>query len=218
MSTDQNIRKVMYCPHCGNQAPQRLIHKQVYMEKAWSVSDGSEDQHFWSTFITVCETCGHVLLYDNPGDQFEEKQFHVCDLVYPKSGQLHRSVPESIRVVYEEAHRIKAIAPNAFAVQIRRALEAIAEDRGAKKGNLQKRLEDLSEKGEMPPVLSDASDVLRTLGNIGAHGITESVHPLQAVAIDDFFRVIVEYVYVAPSKLAEFKERMKRFNKADENA
>jgi len=186
------------------------------MEKAWSVSDGSEDKHFWSTFVAVCETCGHVLVYDNPGDQFEEKEFHYCNLVYPKSGRLHHSVPETIRSVYEEAHRIKEIAPNAFAVQIRRALEAICEDRNAKKGNLQKRLEELSSKGEMPPVLSEASDALRLLGNIGAHGINDSVHPLQASAMDEFFRAIVEYVYVAPSRLAEFKERIHKYKQAKE--
>jgi hypothetical protein len=210
----EQVRRVLYCSHCGNQAPQRLIHKQQYMEKAWSVSDGAEDKQFWSTFVTVCETCGHILLYDNPGDQFSDNEFHLCDLAYPKSGSLHPSVPKSIAKVYEEAHRIKSIAPNAFAVQIRRALEAICDDRGAKKNSLQKQLEELSTKGEIPPVLAEASDALRLLDNIGAHGINESVHPLQAFAVDDFFRAIVEYVYVAPSKLKEFKRKMEGFKKA----
>lgn len=202
------VRKIAYCPHCGNQATQRLVHKQQYMEKAWSVSDGSEDEHVWSTFVAVCETCRHILLYDNPGDTHEDNEFNLCELEFPKSGRLHSSVPTSIAKVYEEARRIKAIAPNAFAVQIRRALGAICEDRGARKANLQKQLEELSEKGEIPPVLSEASDALRLLGNIGAHGVDESVHPLQAYGIDEFFRAIVEYVYVAPSKLMEFKRRM----------
>ena len=207
------IRRVLYCPHCGNRAPQCLIRTQKHMEKGWSIPDGSEDEHLWSTFIAVCETCRRILLYDNPGDQFEDKDFHYGDLVYPKSGNLHASVPKKIANVYEEAFRIKTIAPNAFAVQIRRALEAICEDRGATEGNLQRRLLKLTEAGDIPPVLSEVSDVLRLIGNIGAHGINDSVHPLQAFALDDFFRAIVEYVYIAPSKLKEFKERMEKYRK-----
>lgn len=207
----EEIRKVMYCPHCGNKAPQRLVHSQHYFEKGWDLKRGTEDDHPWSSFVTVCETCGHLLVYDNPGDQFTEEEFHYCDLEYPKSGQLHSSVPTKIARVYEEAFRIKEVAPNAFAVQIRRALEAICEDREATGGNLQKKLDHLTQKGDIPQVLSEASDVLRLVGNIGAHGIDESVHPLQVIALDDFFRAIVEYVYVAPSKLEEFKERMQQF-------
>lgn len=204
------IRKVAYCSHCGNRAPQKLIHKQEYSEKVWSASDGSEDVAPWSSFVAVCETCGHLLVYDNPGDQLEDSKFHLGDLVYPKSGRLHSSVPESIAKVYAEAYRIKSIAPNAFAVQIRCALEALCEDRQAAKGTLQVRLENLANKGEIPPVLAEASDTLRLLGNIGAHGIGESIHPLQAFTIDNFFRAVVEYVYVAPSKLKEFRDKLKQ--------
>lgn len=214
----EEIRCVSYCPHCGNMAPQKLVHVQRYLEKGWSLGGDSVDEIPWSTFVVVCETCHRVLVYDNLGDQWEPEQFHICDLVYPKSGILHSSVPRGIAEVYEEAYRIKEIAPNAFAVQIRRALEAICEDRGAGKGTLQVMLKELSDKGEMPPVLSEVSDVLRLLGNVGAHGIGESVHPLQVSAIDEFFRAIVEYVYIAPSKLKEFKVQLETFQKTKEGA
>ncbi|SDE52608.1 DUF4145 domain-containing protein [Desulfuromonas thiophila] len=212
----ETIRKVAYCPHCGNKAPQRLIHSQNYYEKSWSISDNSVDEHPWGTFVAVCETCGHILLYDNPLAQFEERQFHTGGLEFPTSGKLHKSVPKLIAAVYEEAFRIKSIAPNAFAVQIRRALEAVCDDRGEKKGTLQAKINKLTEKGEIPKVLSEASDVLRLLGNIGAHGINESVHQLQAFALDDFFKVIIDYVYVAPSKLEDFKSKMEKFQKQEE--
>ena len=214
------IRKVLFCPHCCNRAPQRLIHTQRYMEKSWSVSNGKEDIAPWSTFVAICETRGHVLLYDNPGDQFEDKEFHYGSLDFPKSSRLPSSVPEVITQAYEEAYRICSIAPNAFAVQIRRALEAVCADRGETKGNLATKLKNLSNKGEIPPVLSEASDILRLLGNIGAHGLSESVHPLQAYALDDFFRVIIEYLYIAPSKIEDFRARMKKYKESsvDENA
>lgn len=206
---DDAVRRVAYCPHCGNRAPQKLIRRQRYLERTWSGPDGAEiDPTHWSTFIVVCETCGQILLYDNLADETDDAHFDTCELVYPRSARLHISVPRRIAEVYEEASRIREIAPNAFAVQIRRALEALCEDRGVRKGALQTRLRTLTESREIPPVLAEASEVLRLLGNVGAHRSDESVHPLLATAIDDFFRAIVEYVYVAPSKLEDFKSRM----------
>ena len=132
----EEIRRVLYCPHCGNTAPQKLVHVERYLEKGWSLSNGSEDEHPWSAFIAVCETCRHILVYDNAGDRWEPEEFQYAGLVYPKSGRLDSSVPDAIAKVYQEAYRIKRIAPNAYAVQIRRALEAICEDRGGDERNI----------------------------------------------------------------------------------
>jgi hypothetical protein len=209
------IRRVLYCPHCGNRAPQRLIHRQRYYERSWYVTSGEESRDLWSTFVAVCETCGKVLLYDNLGDVLDDAEFEKAELEYPKSGGLSMDVPETIRKVYEEAVRTKEIAPNAFAVQVRRALEALCEDRDAKGHSLAEKLKDLSSRGEIPPVLAEMTDVLRIIGNIGAHGISESVHPLQASAIDEFFKAVIEYVYVAPAKLRAFKEGMESSKKSE---
>lgn len=181
------------------------------MQKSWILSTGEEAPDPWSTFVVVCETCGNILLYDNPCNTFDEETFQHATLMYPKEGKLHESVPELVCKVYEEAYRIREIAPNAFAVQIRRALEAICEDQGEKKGNLVAKLGNLSKSGKLPPVVSEASDILRLLGNIGAHGLSDSVHQLQVYALDDFFRVIIEYLYVAPSKIESFKNRSVKF-------
>ena len=202
----ETIRRVAFCPHCGNRAPQRLIHTQEYLGQGYS-RDGSMDNNIpCAYYVAVCETCNEILLYDVFGDIVEDKDFHRADLVWPDPGVLHKSVPKAIAECYVEAARIKNLAPNAFAVQIRRALEALCDDRGAKKGVLQLRLQDLASRSEIPPVLAEMTDVLRLLGNIGAHAADQSVKPGHVLAIDDFFRVIIEYVYVAPSKLKEFRD------------
>jgi hypothetical protein len=92
-----------------------------------------------------------------------------------------------------------------LAVLIRRTLEILCNERGVTKGTLAARLKILSDKGELPPILSQTTDLLRLIGNIGAHGSEQSVHPLQVRAIDDFFTAIVEYLYVAPRKIADFQ-------------
>lgn len=107
-----------------------------------------------------------------------------------------------------EAHRIKESAPNAFAVQIRRALEAVCDDRGIAAGQLYKRVADLVQKGIVPQVFGEAADLLRAVGNIGAHAGTAGVHPWLVSAVDELFRAVVEYVYVAPKKVEDFRQRL----------
>src|SRR5437763_16812744 len=100
----KEITNVAYCPHCGNTAPQRLIHTQRYFEKAWQAHSGKGmDDAPWSAFVAACSTCGNVLVYDNPGDQTEEGRFSNCELVYPKAPFMPYSVPSNIAAAYLEA-------------------------------------------------------------------------------------------------------------------
>ena len=147
---EEIIRRVAFCPHCGNRSPKRLIHTQRCSGTGWAITDDKAVEMDIEYYVAICETCDHVLLYRAIDSEVSANDFVHADLEYPDSGNLHKSVPEVIRDIYDEAFRIKEIAPNAFAVQIRRALEALCEDRGAKDGVLQKRLNDLVAKGEIP--------------------------------------------------------------------
>ena len=207
----EEIRKVAYCPSCGNKSPQKLIHAQHCSDVGYDYEGEEEIDMPMVYYIAACETCNGILLYQSVGHILEEKFFNQADLVYPQSGELHKSVPERVAKIYREAARIKNLAPNAFAVQIRRALEALCEDRGAKKNILQKQLEELADRREIPAKLAELTEVLRIVGNIGAHAVDEEVRPWQVYAIDEFFRAVIEYVYVAPGKFEEYKESLKLF-------
>jgi hypothetical protein len=152
-----------------------------------------------------CETCGDIALY-----QGLDNDPRTESLVYPSDVTLDDSVPAVVTSNYNEAKRIQAVSPNAFAVLIRRALEAMCDDRGIKPGVLQKRLSELSAKGEIPPKLAEMTSVLRELGNAGAHNSLQNVKVPQTWAMDQFFQSVVEYVYVAPHKLEEFKKSLKK--------
>lgn len=175
---------------------------------AWGVEDGEEDQYDGLYLVARCETCKEILLYHSIYDA-------APTLIFPNI-TLGQTVPEEISKLYDEATRIKSIAPNAFAVQIRRALEAICVDRGSNRKNLAAQLKELGEKGEIPKTLSEASDILRVIGNVGAHANKRDVHPLQVLALDEFFKAIIEYVYVSPSKIESFRARMDSYNKSNE--
>ena len=61
------------------------------------------------------------------------------------------------------------------------------------------------------------SYVLRLLGNIGAHASQQPVKPGHVRVIDEFFRAIVEYVYIAPQKIKQLKDQLSRLKSANEN-
>jgi hypothetical protein len=199
-----------FCPHCGNSAPQTLLFRHQYTTVGYS-GDGIKDEGPPSTYYAAeCGTCGDLLLYHSFGDEHSEHSYSDADLMYPKSVDLPTSVPDTVRACYAEAGRIQNAAPNAYAVMIRRALEALCDDRGAIKGSLIRRLANLVSKGEIPPTLAEMTTVLRLLGNVGAHDTSQSVTVPQTWSMDEFFRAVIEYVYVAPSRLAKFKSELEK--------
>jgi Domain of unknown function (DUF4145) len=203
------ITNVAYCPHCGNEAPQRLIHKQRFFKTCWNpkIRKPSENTP-WSSFVAECQTCGNILVYDNAGDQTDDRTFSGCDLVYPAKTLISRSIPQKVADAYSEALRVRERSPNAFALLIRRALEIVCADQGVIGKNLAHRIKLLSDRGDLPPVLAEATELLRLIGNIAAHGDEKSAHPLYVRIIDEFFIAIVEYLYISPKKIAEFRKRL----------
>jgi hypothetical protein len=63
----EEIRNVAFCPHCGNRAPQKLLHRHQCSERAWVMWDeedrDEESQLDAVYFIATCETCQGILLY-----------------------------------------------------------------------------------------------------------------------------------------------------------
>jgi len=197
---------VKVCPHCGNQAPHKLVFRHSY-KGTWYGSDGkpSTDEFDPISTYTIfeCATCHDISLYSSHAYQED-----ALSLMYPRSADLDDSVPQSVSNNYREAKTVQNISPNAFAVLLRRALEALCDDRGVPAGRLQQRLEQLAQKGEIPPILAEITSVLRTLGNSGAHNTSQNVTVPMTWKMDEFFRALIEYVYIAPSKLAEFREEV----------
>lgn len=210
----QPRKLVAFCPHCGNRSPQQVVYKHSYRD-TWYSQDGTptplSEAPESEAVLCICETCNLALLYDGLG--YSETGAWPPELAYPKGEYLPRSVPESVRSIYREAAIVKRSAPNAFAMMIRKGLEAICDDRAAPNGTLAKRLKFLVDKRDIPPVLAEVTDVLRVVGNSAAHGSLQKITPNMTWAIDDFFRVLVEYVYVAPNKLQEFRGRLAELGK-----
>ena len=211
MEKIKNKRPILLCPHCGNTAPQQVEYAHEF-EHTEIMSGWPEEDNEVSVpayyFLVVCATCSKVSLYSNwdvADDPFDLMQ---ATLFYPKSRKASAIVPKRISEVYQEASRISKVAPNAFACLIRRALEFLCEDKKAEGNTLHEMLNDLASKNIIPPVLSEMADIVKKLGNIGAHADATDVQPSDVEVIDDFFNAVVEYVYIAPDKIRKVKEKL----------
>lgn len=56
------------------------------------------------------------------------------------------------------------------------------------------------------------TEVIRILGNVGAHDYQQNLSEYDAHVINEFFRAVVEYVYVAPSGLKDYRYSLARFS------
>lgn len=197
--------RVLVCPHCGNRTPHKLVFTHEYPEIYYNVdgtpSEGPDPPSEYAVY--ECGTCHDISLFSYPAVM----GFDYGSLVYPPGNDLHESVPLSVARNFQDAKRIQNISPNGFAVLVRRSLEAMCDDRSVPAGTLAKRLETLAKSGEIPPVLAEITAVLRILGNSGAHNTDQNVTVPMTWAMDQFFRAVVEYVYVAPSRLEQFRKK-----------
>lgn len=211
MSRTDEARKVGFCPHCGHMAPQSLL--TVYFDKV---------THHRADFFTfaICDTCQNPLIYFNEMRLGEKQKklgvfyygLNSRDLAYPKPDVIHRAVPEKIVRWFTEALRIKGAAPTAFAASIRRCLEMVCHDRGALKGALTEKLADLADKKEIPPALSGMTEIIRLLGNAASHDDV-SIEAEFADTIEEFFRAILDYVYVRPHQINDIKVKFDQAKK-----
>ena len=212
---NKRLKKIAFCPHCGNKTTQLLLYTHD-CEDIFTVFDEEhsidhEESLPVQCYLTVCEICKNPLLYGTYHFITEEEDFQASGLLCPKQKKLSGKVPQIIREYYKEAIRIKRIAPSSFTGQIRKCLEALCDAREIKKGKLVNRLNELSDKGEIPKHFTEMADILRFLGNIGVHPSETNICDLPVDTIDDFFNAIIEYVYGFPSRIEEIKQSYKEY-------
>jgi hypothetical protein len=218
-----------YCPYCKRTVNLRLMLTHYYdveLGNAWDHDLYSPDLQVY--FIFMCVNCEKLMLYhwDEPlmdrlevdaeeifiedvreGLLQEDDDLLLPYIVWPRHADgrnLSETVPPRVREAYSRALRVKS-EPNSFAVQIRRALEVICIDRGEDGKNLKDDLNNLSKAGVFPPIVAEIANELRYIGNTGAHVKPQTVKAEHIQAIDDFFHIVVNYVYEAPARLNAYR-------------
>jgi hypothetical protein len=201
---------IKLCHHCGNTTKQFIIlqqlgHKlfeQIFKEKLFT------PYHF---LVYKCSTCECLNIYGQyePYLKYTKREIDKYEYVYPEGPIADESIPRKILEVYQEVYHLKHKAPNAFANQIRRILEFICQQQKAQGETLYKQLADLSTKGKFPGNFKEFSDIIRIVGNIGSHAHKRELDIWDVDLLNDFFLIIVEYLYVAPKKIKDLKKRLK---------
>jgi len=207
---ENEIKQIVLCQNCNNMTLQKLVFKhdcQVY--GFYANGEKAEVPFEVRYYVAICETCGDLSMYVAEQEIFEEKYFNQTGLVYPYPKINLNKLPEIVRKCYVEAIRVKNNAPNAFALMIRKALEAVCTDKGIMKRTLRDSIIELQKLNFIPQNLSDMSYIIRLIGNIGAHNATIDVKPGFVNTIDDFFISIVEYIYIQPDKIAGIQKQLK---------
>lgn len=195
-----------YCPFCNSDKGFEFRLLSDYVDECYSMNLSNPDvyKHNGRMFVSECLACGRLIISDDFGGQLPPELFDKAEVIYPKTLLTHEAIPEEIRLTYESAKRIQQLNSEAFAVAIRKCVEITCKLHGIKKGTLADKFKKLCSQLSIPGVLAEAGNSIRLIGNQAAHEL-EGVHPVNSYNIDNFFRILMEYIYILPAKLEWFK-------------
>ena len=198
---------LLLCPHCSNENHHELLVNHNLVPPSYD-SDGKPTEGPSATYqVFKCSTCKDISVYfafDGDPPQLQYPQDHLLD----------PCVAVSVRKIYREAKAVQNRSPDAFAIMMGRALEALCDDKGVSSNNLYESLKKLANDRIIPPVLIKMGSALRLLRNAAAHHTNQEITVPQTLVVDKLFRAIIEYVYIAPELLADFEETQKKEKKS----
>lgn len=150
-----------------------------YGPKGYSAPDA--DMRYWAIRGTKCPKCKRFefrLAFHSHATSLEgmlnaeasgERQ------IYPTSSRrLPPEVPSDYRSDFDEAAAVLSISPRASAALSRRALQRLIRDKIGKKNTLADEITALLDSNMLPSSLRETVDMVRHLGNFGAHPVTDA--------------------------------------------
>lgn len=165
----------------------------------------TEQQGIWR--ILQCTTCLRPAL-QQVGPGYDEKDART--ILYPVSKTPVMGLPEVIDRAYRAALRVRDVDPSAFALLVGRTLEAICKHENAGGPTLAAKLRKLVSSDKIPRTLAQMADQLRVIRNLAAHDFEDEVTEADADIALEFIEAILEYLYVAPAKIAVLQERLQK--------
>jgi hypothetical protein len=201
------------CDHCSNVSYKQLVCKD---------EAEAEDRVFVEYRLYRCTICHNVVLVkitrclpdDYQGSRQPQDRIAAATTteerqLWPEPLSLPLEIPDRVRRLYEEARLVRR-SPSSFVMQLGRALAAVTKDKGAAGHNLYERFNWLTSQDLLPDVFGQMAQINRILRNWGAHDSETEIEPEDARIADEFFRAIVEYLYIAPAKVDRIKDLISR--------
>lgn len=198
------------CAQCGNRTAAEPI--GTVTDKHWHYTEEDDPNSAFSydTYYEVvrCITCNVIQVFEH--DESNENGLDGAELLYPLKRSLPQGVPLGIALEFREAQKVEKISKSAYTVLIGRVLERLFKDQGAIGEELYDQIKDLSARGIIPETLCEMGHALRFLRNKGAHVSDYEIEDNEVDAMRDFVITMLEYVYVAPAKLAALKAAIEK--------
>ena len=120
------------------------------------------------------------------------------------------NLPKLIEKEYEATLQVRDISLAACAVLARRTLEAIFSYEKAQGGTLAEKVNNLLKSDRIPSLVAEMAHLGRKIGNMGAHVDEGEVTEEDVAFLLGFLEAILEYLYVAPAKIAAVQTRLKK--------
>ncbi|WP_171050075.1 DUF4145 domain-containing protein [Nocardia cyriacigeorgica] len=165
-------------------------------------SNGSA-RHFT---ILVCPDCAGVTVVEHTSSNVVSKLVGV----WPDSPERALDVdhlPDRVARYYASARKaLDAGIPDAAAVQLRRTLEAAADEYDVSERVLVRSIERLIAEGHVTKTFGDVLHLIRTVGNLGAHASDEDVDNETAQKMLTLTTQILRNLFEVPEELRLLKE------------
>ncbi|MGG3573251.1 DUF4145 domain-containing protein [Bacillus gobiensis] len=204
---------ILTCPHCGNKTPMKLLNKFEKVTK-YPLKYG-EGAHFKDIFeVFECPVCkGFQLYYTHWDTTFyvnnDDIYKHYGRVLFPITEKVFVfRLPSNVRSAYESALKVKNIDDTVCVIALRRTLEMVCKDKGAVKGQLHQKLNQLQQQGILPPLMGDISRVIKDFGNMAAHGDQVNFNKTMLDSMFRFTNKILEYVYILPKQMEDVRQEL----------
>jgi hypothetical protein len=223
MSNEEFLYHSGICPNCPTDTPQRfLFAANESSGRIFEAGKAFLEGKVETFSMFRCDGCGAILVFktfledvvdvDNPilfnpewildldSDEFKTSSTPIYSTL--KKQLLHPSVPEHVRRCYETAIRVKPISNDLYALQLRKTLEALCKDKGAKGAKLVDQIDELwpqihdpAKQKAVRNLISTAAHELREIGNFGAHDSELATTDAHAHKLRHLLELITECVY-----------------------
>lgn len=217
-----DTKRSMQCGHCGKLVVFEVRGEYAQNDAVLVESPYLDWQEITTWRILECKWCKKPTLeetktsyewVDGPVYSGMEPLSSVITILYPGAKTAKTplmNLPETIEKKYMAALKVQDIEPSACAVLVGRTLEAVCNYEKATGKTLSDKVNNLVSSDRIPRTLAEMAHQLRQIRNFGAHDAEEEVTEEDVPIILDFLEAILEYLYVAPAKIAAVQARLKK--------
>jgi Domain of unknown function (DUF4145) len=196
------------CAHCSSS---NLEHKGFIVLQRWITDAAPYGEFSYSdgVYASQCLACGQPTIWRGTFcAELDPEPLKEVQL-YPREHE-NQALPARVRARLGDAARVRSATPSAYAVAVRRVVEAICNHEGAEGRDLYNKLDDLASKGRLPQEFADMGHQIREFGKLGAHDLEDDVTVDDIPAIDDFKDALLDFCYRAPAKIDAVRQRLEK--------